>query len=67
MSFKHVCTSAAILFMSLSTTLVLLPEIVYWLFGLQQDDLGDFLAKRAGALFFGFSLMCFLARHTQTT
>ncbi len=51
----------------LCVVLVFLPEIVFWLFGLQQNDVGDFLAKRAGVLFFGYSLLCFCTRNSTSS
>lgn len=67
MSFHSICSGVALLFLSLCVTLVALPEIVYWLFSLQGNDLGDFLAKRAGMLFLGLSVLCFLSRNSTNS
>ncbi|MCF6233039.1 MAG: hypothetical protein L3J36_08075 [Rhodobacteraceae bacterium] len=65
--FYKISSFCAGLFLLLGATLVFLPEMVYWLFGLPQNELGDFLAKRAAMLFLGFSVLCFLSRNTQST
>lgn len=66
MSYKNFSTVVSILFFALFVTLVALPEIVYWLFGLQGNELGDFFAKRAGMLFFGLTILCFYSRNTKS-
>lgn len=47
-------------------TLFVLPQLAYWLFGLPENALGNFLAKRAGILFLGLSLLVFMARDTRS-
>ena len=64
MSYRNVSLSVACVFLSLCITLVLIPDVVYWLFGLEGNELGDFLAKRAGVLFFGFAVLCFGFRNS---
>lgn len=59
MHYRHVSSGVALLFFVLFVTLVLLPEIVYWLFQLQQNEVADFFARRAGMLFLGLSTLCF--------
>lgn len=66
MSYRQVSTFVAFLFFVLFVTLVLLPEIVYWLFRLQEYEIGNFLAKRAGVLFLGLSILCFYSRNTKS-
>ncbi len=66
MSYRHLCSAASLLFFILFATLIFLPEIVYWLFNIQGNELGDFLAKRAGVLFLGFSVLCFCSRNTTS-
>ncbi len=53
------------LYFALSATLIFAPDIVYWLFGVNGDDSGDFIAKRAGMLFLGLALVCSLSRKTN--
>jgi hypothetical protein len=66
MTFRTVSSATALIFLTLSVILVAAPQIVYWLFSLQGNDLGGFLAKRAGALFLGLSILCFLACNTSS-
>ncbi len=60
--FYRLSLAAAFLFGALSLTLIFLPEIVYWLFQLEGNTLGDLLGKRAGMLFLGLAILCFYAR-----
>ncbi len=66
MSYRYLCIVFASLFFILCGTLIFLPGIVYWLFNIQGNALGDFLAKRAGILFLGFSILCFYSRNSQS-
>lgn len=59
------CTVTAAIYAALALTLLFIPGLIYWLFELQGNALGDFVAKRAAMLFFGFALMCFMARGSQ--
>jgi len=36
------------------------------LFQIQGNDLGDFLAKRAGVLFLGLTVLCYYSRNSYT-
>lgn len=64
MSFQTTCTLAAAVFGALCLTLLGFPGLIYWLFSLDGNALGDFLARRAGLLFVGLGMLCFLARRT---
>lgn len=66
MSYRHLTTTASILFGTLCVILIFFPQIVYWLFQIQGNDLGDFLAKRAGVLFLGLTILCFYSRNSHT-
>lgn len=65
MSFRLTCLTAAILYLALALILAFIPQIVYWLFSLTQNELGDFLARRASALFLGLALLCFLTHRSE--
>lgn len=67
MSYRNVSSLAAVIFFVLFVTLISLPEVVYWLFSLQENELGNFLAKRASVLFLGFSILCFLSRNSSNS
>ena len=66
MTFQRICLAASFLYAILTAILFAFPEAVYFLFGLQGNELGDFLARRAGALFLGFSVLSFGARNTTS-
>lgn len=64
-SYKNICSFTAVLTATLCITLIAVPEVIYWLFSLQANDVASFLAKRAGVLFLGFSVLCFLSRSSS--
>ena len=64
MSFKPLSTAVAFIALMLCVVLISAPQIIYWLFGLDGNDLGNFLANRAGVLCSGFAGLCYLARNT---
>lgn len=66
MPFRQLSLIVSLISLTLCVALVLRPEIVYWVFGIQGNTLGNFLAKRAGVLFLGFSILCFLSRNTNS-
>ncbi|WP_420860910.1 hypothetical protein [Algirhabdus cladophorae] len=64
MTFQNISTIIALVFFTLCLTLIFAPDVLYWLFQIDQEPSADFLAKRAGMLFLGLSVICFLARKT---
>ncbi len=66
MFYRLSLVAASLLFGALSLSLVFLPEIVYWLFQLEGNALGDLLGKRAGMLFLGLAILCFSARNSSS-
>lgn len=63
MSYKLVSTAMAGLCLILSIALTFFPNLIYWLFELVPNGLGDFLAKRAAVLFLGLSILSYLSRN----
>ena len=66
MSYRRTTTITSLIFITLFVALVLFPQVIYWLFNLQQNDVSDFLAKRAGMLFLGLAILCFYSRNTSS-
>jgi len=66
MSYRRTTTITSLIFITLFVALVLFPKVIYWLFNLQQNDVSDFLAKRAGMLFLGLAILCFYSRNTSS-
>lgn len=56
------CTVTSAIAAALGLTLLFIPGLIFWLFELQGNALGDFVAKRTAMLFFGLALLCFMAR-----
>ncbi|MDF3415314.1 hypothetical protein HKX54_12665 [Sulfitobacter sp. M57] len=65
MDFKMLSCVATAVFGALCLILMVLPELIYWMFALEQAQVGDVLAKRAAMLFLGFATLCFMARDTM--
>lgn len=65
MTFKQISSFSALLFATLGVLLFAMPSVIFWMFELQQHELGDFLARRAALLFLGLTVLCFLARNSQ--
>lgn len=62
MSYKAVSFAASALYFALFACLLLSPEVIYWLFGINGHPSADLLAKRAGMLFLGLAVLSFVGR-----
>lgn len=62
LTYKQTSTAAAIVFLIVSLSLILVPDLIYWMFGLVGNPLGDFLALRAAMLFLGLAALCYFGR-----
>ncbi len=63
MTYRVTSLVAAFICFTLGILLILVPDFIYWLFSLSGNDLGNFLARRAAMLFFGFATLCYLSRN----
>lgn len=66
MSFQRATTFVAIVTCLLTFGLIFAPGPVYWLFGLDGNALGDFMVKRSGVLFAGYTVLCLVARRSES-
>jgi len=60
--FRTLMTVSAILAGTLTVTLSLVPALVFTLFSVTTDPSGDFVARRAAALFLGIAVLSFMSR-----
>lgn len=67
MTFRTLNLAAAFLCAVLAVLLVALPDVIYFIFNLSGDELGNFLAKRAGMLFLGVATLLFFSRNAQAS
>ncbi len=67
MTYKHVSISVGSVFALLAMVLIFVPEIIYWLFQVAQNETADFLAKRAGVLFIGFATLLIVSRNAKAS
>ncbi len=67
MIFRSINLAASLVCAILAMVLIFLPELIYWLFNLTGDDIGDFLAKRAGMLFSGLAVLLYCSRNIEAS
>ncbi len=51
------------LFVVLFITLLIMPQFIFWLFGVPQSETADLIARRASMLFLGFAVVGWSARN----
>lgn len=66
-SYKILSLCAATLWMVLSVCLLLVPDFIYWIFGIVGNDTADLMSKRAAMLFLGLSILAFMSRDEPTS
>lgn len=67
MSYKIVSLAASVLFITLFACLLFVPNVIYWLIGVEHSPTADLLAKRAAMLFLGLSVLSFLGRNESSS
>lgn len=63
MSFSNSCKAVTALFVVLFITLLIMPQFIFWLFGVPQSETADLIARRASMLFLGFAVVGWSARN----
>ncbi len=59
MNFRLTTTLAAIVCAMLSLTLLVVPGLIFWLFQLDANVATEVMARRAGVLFFGLTILTY--------
>lgn len=67
MTFRSINQAASLVCAILTVVLIFLPELIYLLFSLTGDAVGNFLAKRAGMLFLGLATLLYFSRNTEAS
>lgn len=62
LDYKTVSLVMALITICLSLLLMIIPEFIFWLFGIEGGSSAEFIARRAGILFLGLSAMSYLGR-----
>lgn len=62
MDFRAMSVVAAGLCVALVVTLLVMPGLVFWLFGVGDDPVGGFMARRAAMLFLGLGIILWSCR-----
>lgn len=60
---KAVSIAASALYGMLFVCLLIAPDLIYWLFGIERHATADLLARRAAMLFLGLAMFSFLGRN----
>jgi len=61
--FKALATIASCVTAALFLVLAGIPELIFWLFGIEGGISATFMARRAGCLFLGISVLLWCAAH----
>lgn len=64
-SYPLVSKLASALCFTLFVCLLLAPALIYWIFGLEGNEVSDLIARRAAMMFMGLSAMIFLSRNAE--
>lgn len=67
MTFKNLMIAGCLLFAVLAVGLVFAPSLFCTLFGLPSDDSALVMARRAGVLMVGFSILTYVLRNLPPT
>lgn len=59
--FESAVRLPAILFGALAVTLMLVPGLIYWVFGMEGGAAANIMSRRAACLFVGLAVICWLA------
>lgn len=62
-SYNLVSKLASALCFVLFLSLLFMPGLIYWVFGISGNDVSDLMARRAAMLFLGITVMTFLSRN----
>ena len=61
--FRTLVLSTATISVLLCVTLLLFPGLIWWLFAIEGDASGAFVARRTSTLFMGLATLCYLSRN----
>lgn len=65
LNFKKLSFVTASIAMILFVLLLLLPGLIFDLFGISGSDSAEFMARRASMLFLGISVICWMGRRSN--
>lgn len=67
LSFKNLSVVSAAIAGALFLTLLIVPDLVFWLFQIPAPDSAAFLARRAAILFLGFGIIMWRIRDSEAS
>lgn len=65
MSFRHITLITFLLSGLLSVAMLLVPGLLFWIFGLDQDVAATVMLRRCGVLFAGIAVLLWGARRAK--
>ena len=67
MKISYRILSLAMMAVCITLALILLtyPDAIYWLFGIEGNDVADFISRRAVMFLIGFAVMCYASRDAE--
>jgi len=64
LNYKIISIASVILTSTLFLSLLLVPDLIFWIFSIEAGEAARFIARRASILFLGLSILSFLSRNT---
>jgi len=61
-TYRQMSLAATVVFFVLFATLLAIPELIFWLFQIDESASAEFMSRRAAFLFLGMATICFLSR-----
>lgn len=65
LNYKTASTYTALIAFTLFTILILLPEMLFWLFGIEQSSSALFVGRRMAMLFLGLAILLWVGRNAE--
>ena len=64
-TFRIVSVITALITLTLCVVLLLIPELIFWLFGIEEHSSAFFIGRRAAMLFLGISVFTWVGRNAE--
>ncbi len=65
LNYKTISIASTVLTAILFLSLLLVPDVIFWVFSIEAGDAAYFIARRASILFLGLAILSFMSRDAQ--
>jgi len=65
LNYKTTSTYTALIAFALCTILILLPEMLFWIFSIEQTNSAFFVGRRMAMLFLGLAILLWVGRNAE--